>query len=55
MKNFLNIKILICLLQGYASGLPLLLTLSTLQAWMSDEVFDIKTIGLFALTTLPYS
>ena len=45
----------ICFLMGYASGLPLLLTLSTLQAWMSDEKIDLGRIGLIALVGLPYS
>lgn len=40
---------------GFASGLPLLLTLSTLSAWLAEVGVDIKTIGLFALVGLPYS
>ena len=46
---------LICFLMGYASGLPLLLTLSTLQAWMKDENIDLGKIGLIALVGMPYS
>lgn len=40
---------------GLTSGLPLLLTLSTLSAWLSDAKVSIETIGLFALVGLPYS
>jgi len=40
---------------GLSSGIPLLLTGSTLQIWMKDLNVDIKTIGAFALLGLPYN
>jgi PAT family beta-lactamase induction signal transducer AmpG len=40
---------------GFSSGLPLLLTGSTLTAWMFDAGVDLTTIGVFALVGLPYS
>jgi len=40
---------------GLSSGIPLLLTGSTLQIWMKDLNVDIKTIGAFALVGLPYN
>jgi len=40
---------------GFACGLPLLLTISLLQAWMTEEGVDLGTIGLFALVGLPYT
>ncbi len=43
------------LLLGFASGLPLYLSDRTLQAWMTVEGIDLKTIGLFSLVALPYS
>lgn len=43
------------LLLGFASGLPLFLTGSTLKAWMTDEKLSLATIGLFSFVTLPYS
>ncbi|MBI5507641.1 MAG: AmpG family muropeptide MFS transporter [Deltaproteobacteria bacterium] len=43
------------LLNGFASGLPLLLTGSTLQAWLKDESVPLEQIGLFALVGLPYT
>jgi len=46
---------IIALLMGFASGLPLLLTGSVLQAWMTDKGVDLSTIGLFALVGLPYT
>ena len=42
------------LLLAFASGLPLNLTGSTLQAWLADAKIDIKTIGIFSLVGLPY-
>src|SRR5512140_204235 len=42
-------------LLGFASGLPLYLTGSTLKAWMTDENLSLATIGLFSYVTLPYS
>jgi len=43
------------ILLGFASGLPLFLTGSTLKAWMTDEGLSLATIGLFSFVTLPYS
>jgi PAT family beta-lactamase induction signal transducer AmpG len=46
---------LIILAMGFASGLPLLLTLSTLSYWLSKVGVDKTTIGLFALVGTPYT
>lgn len=43
------------LLLGFASGLPLYLTGSTLKAWLTDEQLSLHAIGLFSYVTLPYS
>ena len=48
-------KQLAVLFLGFSSGLPLMLTGGTLQAWLTVEDIDITTIGLFALVGLPYS
>jgi PAT family beta-lactamase induction signal transducer AmpG len=40
---------------GFASGLPLALTAGTLQAWLTAEGVELKTIGLFTLVGLPYT
>jgi PAT family beta-lactamase induction signal transducer AmpG len=48
-------RMLVALLMGFSSGLPLLLTGSVLQAWMRDQGVDLATIGLFALVGLPYT
>ncbi|MCF6282841.1 MAG: AmpG family muropeptide MFS transporter [Candidatus Polarisedimenticolaceae bacterium] len=55
IKTVFSGRMLITLLMGFSSGLPLLLTMSVLQAWMKLEGVDLKTIGLFALVGLPYT
>ena len=48
-------RMLIAMLMGFSSGLPLLLTGSVLQAWLKDGGVDLTRIGLFALVGLPYT
>jgi PAT family beta-lactamase induction signal transducer AmpG len=48
-------RMLVAFLMGFSSGVPLLLTLSVLQAWMKEEGVDLSVIGLFALVGLPYT
>ena len=50
-----NRRMLVALLMGFACGLPLLLTLTVLQAWMTEAGVDLTTIGLFSLVGLPYA
>lgn len=54
-KALFSKRMLITLFMGFSSGLPLLLTMTALQAWMKDEGVDLKTIGLTALLGLPYT
>ena len=46
---------LVAFVMGFACGLPLLLTISVLQAWMKDEGVDLAVIGMMALVGLPYT
>jgi len=46
---------LVALVMGFACGLPLLLTMSVLQAWMTDAGVDLTVIGMMALVGLPYT
>ena len=48
-------RVLIVLLLGFSSGLPIVLIGSTLQAWMTQSRLDVRTIGLFAAVGIPYS
>jgi PAT family beta-lactamase induction signal transducer AmpG len=48
-------RVLVVLLLGFASGLPLALSGSTLLVWMTESGVDLRTIGLFALVGTPYT
>ncbi len=55
VRSIFTGRMLIAALMGFAAGLPLLLTGSVLQAWMTESGVDLGTIGLFALVGLPYT
>ncbi len=46
---------LVALLMGFSCGLPLLLTITVLQAWMKEKGVDLTVIGMMALVGLPYT
>jgi len=48
-------KMAICFLFGFSSGLPLLITLTLIQAWLKEENVDLTNIGLITLVQLPYT
>ncbi|MCU0736398.1 MAG: AmpG family muropeptide MFS transporter [Methylotetracoccus sp.] len=49
-----NRRILICVLTGFSSGLPLFVLISLISAWLRDGGVDLKAIGLLALVQFPY-
>lgn len=53
-KTIFTTKMLICIFTGFASGLPFYLLLQLLPAWLESEEINIKTIGAFSLTQMPY-
>lgn len=55
IKKIFTRRMLVALIMGFASGLPLLLTITVLQAWMTREGVDLTVIGLMALVGLPYT
>lgn len=46
---------IVSLIMGFSCGVPLLLTLGVLQAWMKDENIDLTLIGLINLVQIPYT
>ncbi len=54
-SSLFNRRMLVALVMGFTCGLPLLLTLSVLQAWMTESGVDLTTIGLMTLVGLPYA
>src|SRR3954470_20133023 len=55
LEVYLQRRVLIVLLLGFSSGLPLALSGSTLLVWMRESGVDLGTIGLFALVGTPYT
>ena len=55
LKFYFSKKLISIFLMGILSGIPLYLILSTLFIWLTRENIDISTIGLFALTSIPWS
>ncbi|WOH65905.1 AmpG family muropeptide MFS transporter [Bradyrhizobium sp. BWA-3-5] len=52
---YLQPRVLVVLMLGFSSGLPLALSGSTLLVWMRESGVDLGTIGLFALVGTPYT
>lgn len=55
VENYRDRRVVTVLFLGFSSGLPLLLTYSTLSAWLAKEGISRAAIGLFALVGLPYA
>ncbi|MDQ1334229.1 MAG: transporter, family, beta-lactamase induction signal transducer AmpG [Thermodesulfobacteriota bacterium] len=55
LKSIFSGRMLVALIMGFSCGLPLLLTITVLQAWMTEEGVDLTVIGLMALVGLPYT
>ena len=55
IRDYINKDCIVSLLMGFSAGVPLLMTLSILQAWMKDFGVDLSMIGIFGLVGLPYS
>jgi len=58
-RSMLNVilsgRMLVALMMGFSCGLPLLLTITVLQAWMKEKGVDLTVIGMMALVGLPYT
>lgn len=52
---YLRPSVLVVILLGFSSGLPLALTGTTLSVWMTEAGVNLGTIGLFSLVGLPYT
>src|SRR5579862_6263326 len=55
VKAYTNRHVLQILILGFSSGLPLLLTFSTLSAWLATAGVRRTAIGAFALVGTPYA
>ncbi len=54
-RHYFNRKMLICVMLGFTSGLPLFMLYNLMSAWLKAEQVDLKAIGLFALVGFPYT
>jgi PAT family beta-lactamase induction signal transducer AmpG len=54
LEVLLNRRMLMCILTGFSSGLPLFILISLLSAWLREGGVDLKQIGLLALVQVPY-
>ncbi len=50
-----NRRMLVCVLTGFSSGLPLYVIYQLIPAWLRTESIGLKEIGFFALVGIPYS
>lgn len=55
VQAFASYRMIVMVILGFASGLPLPLTSGTLQAWLTTAGVDIKMIGIFSIVGLPYT
>ncbi len=53
--DYTDRRVLLILLLGFASGIPLLLTFSTMSAWFATAGVSRAAIGAFALVGTPYA
>ena len=51
----MNRRLFLCVMTGFASGLPLYILIQLVPAWLRDSGVSLAEIGLFALVGLPYS
>ncbi len=55
LSIYLHRPLLTLLALGFVSGVPFLLTLSTLSFWLAEQHVSTSIIGLFMLASFPYS
>lgn len=54
LRAFADRRTAACVLLGFSSGLPLVLTGDNLQLWLRAEGLDLKSVGALTLVGLPY-
>ncbi|MBC8267833.1 MAG: AmpG family muropeptide MFS transporter [Rhodospirillaceae bacterium] len=54
-KIYLERRVLVILLLGFSSGLPLLLVFQTLSAWLRESDISLTMIGWFSLASTAYA
>lgn len=55
IKSLKSRRMLVVLLLGFSSGLPIMLLYSTIKIWMRRSGVEVSTIGYISWMTVPYS
>lgn len=55
LQNSAALRLIVITILGFASGLPLALSGTALQTWLTIDNVNIATIGFFSLVGLPYT
>ena len=55
LAPFFQKRLLVCIICGFSSGLPLYLLIQLIPAWMRSENIDLGTIGIFSMFSMPYT
>jgi PAT family beta-lactamase induction signal transducer AmpG len=55
LKVVFSRRMLVAFLMGFSGGLPLLLTIGVLQAWMKEGGVDLTWIAMITLVQIPYT
>ncbi len=55
LRQLVNRRLLTAFIMGAASGLPLLITITLMQAWAKDASINLAQIGFMSLVGLPYT
>jgi len=55
LQALLSRRMLVCLLTGFSSGLPLYVGRQLMPAWLDVSGVDLSTIGVFGILSLPYT
>ncbi len=54
-EAIVNKRMLNCIFNGFAAGMPIYFLVNLIPAWLRSEGVDLKTIGFFGFVLLPYS
>lgn len=54
-RAIFNARMLLCILTGFSSGMPLFVYLNLIPAWLRESGVDITTITLFSIVGLPWT
>ena len=55
IKTVCNRRMLVCIVLGFSSGLPLYVLLQLVPAWLRRSHIDLTSIGIVGLAQLPYA